>query len=252
MKRKGENLEKITDYFPKMDTEAKKSKSLNPKEAGEEMSISSSKHEKFDSAVDDIISTVRRSYFGKPVDDELLSELSILMESKKIAAKDYIISILERSHFEKLVDDEFLAHLKSLMKNKMIAAVDEIISVVRRSHLEKPVDSLFLHDLRDLMENKMIDPDVIKPVKPVESVLNIELDRLPLPNEILVKIFGYLDIQDISRCAQISRQLNMISKDASLWQSWGKLSISKCHNFQPELRKVTTEFLTYIIQRGIN
>ena len=254
MKRKGENLgkiPKITDHFPKMDTEAMKSKSLKLKVVSEEMSASSSKYEKFDSAVDNLISIIRRSFFGKPIDDELLSELSILMEDKKTAAVGYIISIVERSHFEKPVDDEFLIHLKSLIENKLIAAVDDIISVVRSSHLDKPVDSLFLHDLRSLMENKMIDADILKPAKPVESILNIELDRLPVPNEILVKIFGYLDIQDISRCAQISRQLNMISKDATLWQSWGKLSILKCHNFQPELRKVPTEFLTYIIQRGI-
>ena len=248
MKRKAENLGKITDHFPKMDTEAKKSKSSKPKKASEEMSASSSKHEKYDSAVDETISEVRKSYFGKPIDDELLNELSILMESKKIAAEGYIISIVERSHYEKPVDDKFLAHLKSLMKNKMITAVDEIISVVERSYLEKPVDSLFLHDLRSLIEKKMIDADVILPAKPVEPVLNIELDRMPLPNEILVKIFGYLDILDISRCAQISRQLNMISNDTSLWQSWKKLSI---HNFQPEKKKVPTEFLTYIIQKGI-
>ena len=216
MKRKGENLGKITDYFPKMDTEAKKSKSSKPKKASEEMSASSSKHEKYDSAVDETISDVRKSYFGKPIDDEFLSELSILMESKKIAAEGYIISIVERSHYEKPVDDKFLARLKSLMKNKMITAVDEIISVVERSYLEKPVDSLFLHDLRSLIEKKMIDADVILPAKPVEPVLNIELDRMPLPNEILVKIFQYLNIQDISRCAEVSCQFNMISKDSSL------------------------------------
>ena len=83
---------------------------------------------------------------------------------------------------------------------------------------------------------------VMKPATaPVKSVLNTEFDCLP--NEILVKIFGYLDIQDISRSAQVSHQFNMISKDYSLWQSWGKLCIDGI--------KVPTEFLTYIIQRGI-
>ena len=76
---------------------------------------------------------------------------------------------------------------------------------------------------------------------PVKSVPNTEINCLP--NEILVKIFGYLDIQDISRSAQVSHQFNMISKDSSVWQSWRKVIINGI--------KVPTEFLTYIIQRGI-
>ena len=121
------------------------------------------------------------------------------------------------------------------------SAVDEIISIVRRCHLEKQVDEFFLHDLKLLIKNKM-RPRLMKQAA-VKSVLNTELKCLPLPNEILVKIFGYLNIQEISRSAQVSHQFNMISKDSSLWQTWGKLSIDG--------KKVPTEFLTYIIQRGI-
>ena len=121
------------------------------------------------------------------------------------------------------------------------SAVDDIISIVRRCHLEKQVDEFFLHDLKLLIKNKM-RPRLMKPAA-VKSVLNTELKCLPLPNEILVKIFVYLDIQDISRSAQVSHQFNMISKDSSLWQTWGKLSIDG--------KKVPTEFLTYIIQRGV-
>ena len=121
--------------------------------------------------------------------------------------------------------------------------LDDIISTVRGSHFGKPVDDQFLKDLRFLMKNKM-KPRLMKPAPaPLKSVLNTEFDCLPLPNEILVKIFRYLNIQDISRCSQISHQFNMISKDSILWQSWAKLSIYEM--------KVPTEFLIYIIQRGI-
>jgi hypothetical protein len=77
----------------------------------------------------------------------------------------------------------------------------------------------------------------------VKSASNTEIERLPLPNEILLKIFGYLDIKDISQSAQVSHQFNMISNDSSLWKSLGKLCI--------EDKYVPTEFLTYVIQRGI-
>ena len=49
------------------------------------------KKSKYDSVVDDVISVVRRSFFGKPVDDEFLTDLKSLMETKMIAAGQYII-----------------------------------------------------------------------------------------------------------------------------------------------------------------
>ena len=106
---------------------------------------------------------------------------------------------------------------------KYNSAMDDIISIIRRSYLGKPVDEEFLSDLKSLIEHK-INAAVTVPIK---SVLNTEHESLPLPNEILVKIFGYLDIQDISRCAQVSHQFDIISKDSSLWKSMGKLYIAQ-------------------------
>ena len=122
------------------------------------------------------------------------------------------------------------------------SVLDNIISTVRRSYFGKTVNDKFLKDLKFLMKNKM-KPRLMKPAPaPVKSVLNTEFDCLPLSNEILIKIFGYLDIQDVRRSAQVSHQFNVISKDSSLLRS-SKLSIYGT--------KVPTEFLTYIIQRGI-
>ena len=126
---------------------------------------------------------------------------------------------------------------------KYDSAVDDIISIVKRSHFGKPVDEEFLSDLKSLMENKMIAAGLMKPAVE-KSVLNTEFDCLPLPNEILVKIFGYLNIQEISLSAKVSHQFNRISKDYSLWQAWGKVSMY-------DEMKVSTEFLFYIVQRGI-
>ena len=71
------------------------------------------------------------------------------------------------------------------------------------------MDEEFLSDLKSLMENKMVAAGVMRTdTIPIQSDLKTELEclRLPLPNEILVKIFGYLDIQDISRCGRVSHQ----------------------------------------------
>ena len=71
---------------------------------------------------------------------------------------------------------------------KYNSATDNIISIIRRSYFGKPVDENFLCDLKSLMESKMIAAGVMK--SSAESILNHELESLPLPNEILVKIFG--------------------------------------------------------------
>ena len=127
---------------------------------------------------------------------------------------------------------------------KYNSVFDDIICSIRRSYLGKPVDEEFLSDLKSLMENKMVAAGVMRTdTNPIQSDLNTELECLPVPNEILVKIFGYLDIQDISRCGRVSHQFNMISKDASLWKSMGKLCIDE--------KEVPTEFLAYVVQRGI-
>ena len=47
------------------------------------------KKAKYDSAVDEVVSTVRRSYFGKPVDDEYLNFLKSLLENKMAASEGH-------------------------------------------------------------------------------------------------------------------------------------------------------------------
>ena len=46
--------------------------------------------------------------------------------------------------------------------------------------------------------------------------MTIFLDNLP--NEVLLKVFTYLNIRDLGYCAQVSRRLGDISIDESLWQ----------------------------------
>ena len=57
-----------------------------------------------------------------------------------------------------------------------------------------------------------------------------------LPNEILLKIFSYLDISDIIHCGQMSKRFRKISHDELLWQ---KVNLSH--------RTVTSEFLKFIL-----
>ena len=47
------------------------------------------KKAKYDSALDDVISLVKRSYFGKVVDDEFLKDLKSLMKTELVTAGQY-------------------------------------------------------------------------------------------------------------------------------------------------------------------
>ena len=60
-----------------------------------------------------------------------------------------------------------------------------------------------------------------------------------LPDEILLKIFQYLNMKEIVYCAQMSKRIRKISHDESLWQ--------KINLYQ---RKVKVEFVEQILSNG--
>ena len=134
---------------------------------------------------------------------------------------------------------------------KYDSITNDIISTIRNSYLGKPVDEEFLQDLQLLLENKMvaaegISPDTFIPKSSDSSTKNCfdpEDSKClqTLPNEILVKIFGYFDIKDISRCAQVSHHFNIISED--VWKSFEKIYIRK--------KKVSSEFILKMLAKGV-
>ena len=69
----------------------------------------------------------------------------------------------------------------------------------------------------------------------ISPVLNVEL----LPNEILMNIFSHLNINDLYKCAQVSKKFRQISHDKSFW---------KCVNLDSQ--SVSCEFITQIIKLG--
>ena len=66
-------------------------------------------------------------------------------------------------------------------------------------------------------------------------VLKVEL----LPNEILMNIFSHLNINDLYKCAQVSKKFRQISHDKSFW---------KCVNLYNQ--RVSCEFIAQIIKLG--
>ena len=72
-----------------------------------------------------------------------------------------------------------------------------------------------------------------------ESIKRRKLEDMP--NEVLLKIFSYLDTEEILKCAQTSKRMNEICKDKSLWQKkkvslenqvhfWEHLGVILLHN----------------------
>ena len=130
---------------------------------------------------------------------------------------DHSIKFISSFFPEKEKNASYVCQFDATKCAKYDSAVNNI-SIDRRSHFGKPLDEEFLRDFQ------ILDKKQKKPVTTVvKSVLNTELTCFPgfhrswpLPNEILFKIFGYLNIQEVRLSAQVSHQFNIISKDSSL------------------------------------
>ena len=61
-----------------------------------------------------------------------------------------------------------------------------------------------------------------------------------IPNEILLKIFSYLEVQDLGRCARVSKKFHQMAYERRLWQ---KLPIN--------LASVPVETLQHVMKHGI-
>ena len=62
-----------------------------------------------------------------------------------------------------------------------------------------------------------------------------------IPNEILLKIFSYLEVQDLGRCATVCKEFHEIAYDRGLWQ---KLPINLAG------KRVPVEFVQHIMKHG--
>ena len=72
------------------------------------------------------------------------------------------------------------------------------------------------------------------------SILQAKMEKIP--NEILLKIFSYLEVEDLGRCATVSKQYHKIAYVRRLWQ---KLAINLIR------KKVPVQFLQHIMKHGI-
>ena len=61
-----------------------------------------------------------------------------------------------------------------------------------------------------------------------------------LPEEILLKIFTYLNVKDICRCAKVCKRFGKLSHDESIWRK-----INLCWN-----KKIPSKFVQHVIDRG--
>ena len=99
--------------------------------------------------------------------------------------------------------------MSSVAKYKKYDSITEdIISTIRNSYLGTPVDEEFLQDLKLFLENKMVATESISPETFIPKSSDSSNKQCfdpedfkclqTLPNEILVKIFSYFDIKQVS------------------------------------------------------
>ena len=60
-----------------------------------------------------------------------------------------------------------------------------------------------------------------------------------LPNEVLLKIFGYFDTKELIRCAQVSKRIRLICYDETFWR---KINLYK--------KTISLPFLEQMLENG--
>ena len=67
-----------------------------------------------------------------------------------------------------------------------------------------------------------------------------------LPNELILKVFGYLKIKELIHCGQLSQRIREISLDETLWQAMN-LYLEPWKDCSEN--KVPAEFLNMVISK---
>ena len=62
----------------------------------------------------------------------------------------------------------------------------------------------------------IIEKDVFQPHLKKRKLATFKAKKIP--NEIWLKIFSYLEVQDLNRCAYVSKQFQEIAYEKALWQ----------------------------------
>ncbi|XP_003748063.1 F-box/LRR-repeat protein 2 [Galendromus occidentalis] len=114
----------------------------------------------------------------------------------------------------------------------------------KRSVSPTPETELRSHPLSNGYTNHVLDP-TIAPV--AENLIN-----KMLPKELLLKVFSFLDIVTLCRCAQVSREWNLLAMDGSNWQNIDLFSYQKDINCDvvSYIAGRCGRFLTVISLRG--
>ena len=80
---------------------------------------------------------------------------------------------------------------------------------------------------------------------PKKIKLDEEANMETLPDEMWLMVFSYLEVQDLGRCASVSKQFQKIAYEKALWQ---KLPINL--EGKSYIMKIPVEFIQYILKRG--
>ena len=96
------------------------------------------------------------------------------------------------------------------------------------------------------MTDNPLQVDNFSPEEMTTSAKRLKLDDLTeeiffdhLPDEVQLKIFKFLEIEDLIRCAQVSKRTRRICHDESIWK---KVNLNK--------KLVPSEFIEKILENG--
>jgi hypothetical protein len=98
------------------------------------------------------------------------------------------------------------------------------------------------------------DEPLINRVLPKELLLRYHISRFEITVIVSIcRVFSFLDIVSLCRCAQVCRHWNVLALDGSNWQCVDLFEFQKdvkvCQQFQHSINKIQSTF-TYLLVRN--
>ena len=128
-----------------------------------------------------------------------------------------------------------IAKEKIPIENNLSGSEAKYLPKTKQQLLDKSIEK---ENVSGARSDKSVNSRVVSNVSKNELFLDVDFVNKKLPKELIIRIFSYLDINSLCRCACVSKYWNTLALDGSNWQ------YVDLFNFQTDVNACVVENLS--------